>query len=62
MTGTAVAFAEEMNVLVSWNFRHIVCVRRAERFNAVTLLSGYFRPLRIVTPAQVLYDAQDEAN
>lgn len=57
----AAAFAEEMDVLVSWNFRHIVNVRRAEQFNAVAVLAGYYRPLRIVSPAEVLYDYEDES-
>ena len=52
----AAAFAEELDVLVSWNFRHIANVRRADRFNALALLAGYHRPLRIVSPAEVLYD------
>lgn len=52
----AIAFAEQSDVLVSWNFRHIASVRRAERFNAVALLEGFFKPLRIVSPSEVLYD------
>jgi hypothetical protein len=52
----AAAFAEELDVLVSWNFRHIANVRRADRFNALALLAGYHRPLRIVSPAEVLYE------
>ena len=56
----AAAFIEEMDVLVSWNFRHIANVRRAERFNAVAVLAGYHRSLRIVSPSEVLYDEQDE--
>jgi predicted nucleic acid-binding protein len=55
-THVATAFQEELDVLVSWNFRHIANVRRAERFNAVAVLMGYYRPLRIVSPAEVLYD------
>jgi hypothetical protein len=52
----AVAFTEELDVLVSWNFRHIANVRRSEKFNAVAVISGFHRPLRIVSPAEVLYD------
>lgn len=57
----AAAFIEEMDVLVSWNFRHIANVRRAERFNAAAILAGYHRPLRIVSPPEVLYDEEDES-
>lgn len=51
----ASAFVTDCEVLVSWNFKHITNVRRAERFNGVALMLGYTRPLRIVTPAEVLY-------
>ena len=57
----AAAFVDEVDVLVSWSFRHIANVRRAERFNAVAVLAGYHRPLRIVSPAEVLYDEEDES-
>lgn len=52
----AAAFVHDLDVLVSWNFRHIASLRRAERFNAVAVLQGYSRPLRIVSPAELLYD------
>jgi hypothetical protein len=52
----AIGFAEELDALVSWNFRHIATLRRAERFNAIALLEGFYKPLRIVSPAEVLYD------
>ncbi len=50
----AVAMVEEVSVMVSWNFRHIVNVIKAERFNAVALMHGYVKPLRIVSPLEVL--------
>jgi hypothetical protein len=49
-----------LDVLVSWNFRHISNVRRADRFNALAVLDGFLKPLRIVSPAEVLYDDQPE--
>lgn len=54
------AFDRRLDVLVSWNFRHIANVRRAERFNAVAVLQGYHHVLRIVSPGEVLY-AEDDA-
>jgi len=56
----AAAFDRRLDILVSWNFRHIANVRRAERFNAVAVLEGYNHVLRIVSPAEVLY-AEDDA-
>ena len=56
----AVAFDHEFDVLVSWNFRHIASVRRVDRFNAGAILEGYFKPLRIVSPAEVIYDDETD--
>ena len=51
----AIAMVNEIDVLVSWNFRHIVNIRREERFNAVALLEGYHHSLRIVSPKELIY-------
>jgi hypothetical protein len=56
----AAAFDQRLDILVSWNFRHIANVRRAERFNAVAVLEGYNHALRIVSPAEVLYAEDDK--
>jgi len=58
----AVAFCEGLDVLVSWNFRHIASVRRADRFNAVAVLEGFYKPLRIVSPPEVTYDNETETD
>lgn len=52
----AAAFVAGLDVLVSWNFKHIATVRRAERFNAIAVLNGYTKPLRIVSPLEVSFD------
>jgi hypothetical protein len=51
----AAAFVARLDVLVSWNFKHIASIARADRFNAAATLRGYHKPLRIVTPIEVLY-------
>lgn len=51
----AIAVAHGLDVLVSWNFRHIVNLRREERFNAIALLAGYHHELRIVSPKELIY-------
>jgi hypothetical protein len=56
----AIAVVHGLDVLVSWNFRHIVNLRREERFNAVALLEGYHHGLRVVSPKELLY--YDEAS
>lgn len=52
----AVAFAERIPVLISWNFKHIASLRRADRFNAIAVLEGFANPVRICSPAELQYD------
>jgi hypothetical protein len=51
----AIATLAEVDVLVSWNFKHIVNLRRIKGYNAVNLGMGYL-PLEIRTPREVLDD------
>jgi predicted nucleic acid-binding protein len=54
----AVATVEDMDIFVSWNYRHLANVHRADRFNAVNALHGFHHSLAIHTPLEVL-DAED---
>ncbi len=49
----ATAVANELDTLVSWNYRHLVNVRRRETFRQISVMSGYYKPLHIVTPPEV---------
>ena len=51
----AVAVVHKMDMVVSWNFKHLVNVHREKGFNAVNLLQGY-PPVSIVTPSQLIYE------
>ena len=51
----AVATVARVDVLVSWNFKHIVNLRRIHAYNAVNLKRGY-PLLEIRTPREVLDD------
>jgi len=48
----AVATVAEADVLVSWNFKHIVRLDKIRLFNAVNLEYGY-KPLQIFSPREV---------
>lgn len=48
-----------VNLLVSWNFRHLVNMQREAGFNGVNLLKGY-PAIRIVNPMEIIYGNQDE--
>jgi len=54
----AIATIERVDVLVSWNFKHIVNLDRIRKFNAVSLLQGY-PPLEIRSPQEVLYGKEN---
>ena len=44
----------EMDVLVSWNFEHLANVNKERRIAAICQTQGYFYPLRITTPLEVM--------
>lgn len=54
----AVATVTRVDVLVSWNFRHIVNLDRIHGFNAVNLRAGY-PLLEIRSPLEVWKDDED---
>lgn len=53
----ALAVVSECDVLVSWNFKHIVNLGRIRLFNAVSLEKGY-RPIEIRSPKEILVNEQ----
>jgi len=53
----ALATVARVDVLVSWNFRHIVNLRRIRAYNAVNLKRGY-PLLEIRSPRELLGDEQ----
>ncbi len=52
MRHIALATVSEVDVLVSWNFKHIVHLDKIRFFNAVNLERGY-KPLQIYSPREV---------
>jgi predicted nucleic acid-binding protein len=59
MLHIALATIAEVDVLVSWNFRHIVRLDKIRLFNAVNLEQGY-KPLTIYSPREVIsYEKED---
>ncbi len=52
----AIATIERVDVLVSWNFKHIVNINRIHLFNSVNLKLGY-PILDIRSPKEVLYES-----
>jgi predicted nucleic acid-binding protein len=56
----AMASVHGIRLIVSWNFKHLVNVRREDGFNAVNLLEGW-PPVRIVSPKELIYAEHNES-
>jgi hypothetical protein len=56
----ALATSAEVDLLVSWNFKHIVHYEKIRLFNAVHLELGY-KPLQIYSPREVTH-YEDESD
>lgn len=52
----AIATVSEMDVLASWNQRHLANIRRRDLFNSVSRVSGYRKMLEIANPLEVLHE------
>lgn len=59
MLHIALATIAEVDVLVSWNFKHIVRLEKIRLFNAVNIEQGY-KPLSIRSPREVTAYEADE--
>jgi hypothetical protein len=55
----ALATIAEVDILVSWNFKHIVHFDKIRLFNAINLERGY-KPLQIYSPREVMSYGTDE--
>jgi predicted nucleic acid-binding protein len=55
----ALATVADADVLVSWNFRHVVRLEKIRLFNAVNLERGY-KPIEIYSPREVTTHDSDE--
>ncbi|UCC28874.1 MAG: hypothetical protein JSU86_11805 [Phycisphaerales bacterium] len=52
----AIATVSEMDVLASWNQRHLANIRRRDLFNSVSRVSGYRKMLEIANSLGVLHE------
>ena len=59
MLHIAVATVADVDVLVSWNFRHIVRLDRIRHFNSVNIELGY-KQLAIYSPREVVPHETDD--
>lgn len=55
----AVATVSNADLILSWNFKHMVNYDKIRKFNSVNLFLGY-RQLDIRSPLEVIYDDENE--
>ena len=52
----AYSTVHQIDILLSWNFRHLANLNRRDRVAAVNLAEGYSHPLNLMTPLEVIGD------
>lgn len=52
----AIATVNRMDILLSWNYRHLANVQRKHQVQMVNIAHNYVSPLEIVTPLEVMSD------
>ncbi len=55
----AVSTVFEMDVLLSWNYKHLANINRERKILAVNFNQGYNQLLRICTPLEVMDEKDD---
>jgi hypothetical protein len=50
------ATVEQINILLSWNFKHLANVNKRLKVKLLNEREGYFYPLDLLTPLQVMYE------
>ena len=56
----AFAVVFEMDVLLSWNFKHLANIRKEKAVLLTNMENGYNYPIRIATPMEVDYDDNND--
>lgn len=51
----AIATIHEMDMLVTWNYRHLAGIEREARVARANVSEGFTKPLRLITPLEVAY-------
>lgn len=49
----ACASAYELDLVISWNLRHIANIHRQEKVQGINLMNGYTKPIQLITPMEV---------
>ena len=52
----AVCSVFNIDILLSWNYRHMANVNKENKIMSVNIAEGYNKQLRIITPMEVIYE------
>jgi len=52
----AIATVNELDALVSWNYRHLANLVKKEKVHSVNITQGYLKELEMITPMEVIGD------
>jgi len=52
----ALCIVNQMDMLLTWNYRHLANVNRRQKINLLNLAHNYLHPLQIITPLEVIND------
>jgi hypothetical protein len=52
----AIATCNQLDILLSWNFKHLANIRKQIAVRVVNVREGYFYPLTLTNPMEVLYE------
>ena len=52
----AITTIEELDILLSWNFRHLANINKEMHIHAANILMGYMKEFRMITPMEVITD------
>jgi predicted nucleic acid-binding protein len=50
----AIATVEELDAVITWNYKHLANIRKAELFFSVNLERGFHKKVEIITPWEVV--------
>ncbi|NUM37061.1 MAG: type II toxin-antitoxin system VapC family toxin [Candidatus Brocadiae bacterium] len=52
----AITTVYEMDILLSWNYRHLANVNKERKILIENFQEGYIKPFRLITPMEVAYE------
>ena len=55
----AIATLEELDAVVTWNYKHLANIRKSELFYSVNLSRGFHKKVEIITPWEVIGYVED---